>query len=225
MTPTWSDVKAQYAAIIDSWDAAYAAAWEQAQDAYFAVVSANPGEYVATVVTWLDGMGEARQTILDIEAMLKARPDPLALDQLKAAATQWNNLALGAYPFMEVEGGGGEAEDFRPVQLSGLPVVLAVGLVISIPAICWMIVRQGQAANLNNWLRLQKADLQARFTLNAQGQTLQTSTANAANPAAPPPAPPDNGGGGGGLGTFAAIGAGLGLLGAIAYFGRQAKVW
>lgn len=222
MSPTWSDVKAQYAAIMDSWDAAYAAAWEQAQDAYFAIVSANPAEYLTTVVTWLDDMGEARQTILDIKAMLKSRPDPLALDQLKAAAMQWNNLALGAYPFMEVEGGG-EAEEFRPVQLAGLPMIAAVGLVISIPAICWMVVRQGQAANLNNWLRLQKADLQARFTLNAQGLTLQPTTASAANPAAPPPQPPDNSGSG--LGTLAAIGAGVGLLGAIAYFGRQAKVW
>lgn len=222
--PSWSEVQSQYAAIMDSWDAAYAASWEQAQETYFSVVSADPSQFIATVVTWLDDMGEARSKIEEIDGMLKAHPDPLAADQLKAAARQWNDLALGAYPFMEVEGGG-EAEEFRPVQVAGLPIVLAVGLVISVPAICWMIVRKGQATNLNNWLSLQKADLQARFTLNSQGQTLQTTTASAANPAAPPPQPPYNGGDGGGWGTVAMVGGGLAALGAIAYFGRQAKVW
>jgi hypothetical protein len=82
------------------------------------------------------------------------------------AVTLWKTLVLG----LDLQ-----AED--PALEGALPVVLAVGVTVTIAGLCFAVVAKDIAITLRDWLAFLNNELEARKEAMRAGKTLQGTTA------------------------------------------------
>lgn len=207
MATAWDSIRAGWADIAASADAAWQDAYAGATEAWGALIEADPSAYADEAEAFLANLDEWDQLLRAAGTLVGQLPEAEQANwtqQLAKSREEWRYYGAGIYPHVEVEAGRG---------VGAVPVLVgAAVIVIGVAGVAWAVAYGIEAQSKRDWAFYSVEELGARVKSMESGKPLPGySGPQQTTPAPPPPDPGTQNvlGWGLGLGLLGLLGAGL----------------
>lgn len=182
---SWEDLRAGWAAVAASADAAWQSAYTAATAAWGELIEETPERYADEVhgfLVLLDEWDQYLRAGATLVGQLPAAERAAWSSRLTSSREEWRYFGAGIYPYVEVESG-----DFKP-GVGAVQVLIGVAVVaVAIAGVAWAVAYYQEAKAKRDWAFYSLEELAGRIKALDAGTTLQPYTGPAQPPTAQPP--------------------------------------